>query len=96
MDIRLRKLWKGQMASIKDYEIAEAKKKGGPIVLTYQGMKMTVTDLSQFKPSGQIVASKVNKNQKYELCDIYWKPDKEPEKKEESKPMEGQLSLFTN
>lgn len=70
---QVKKLWKGQFVSIRDYEIKAAIQKGG-LRLSHneQVMELSVEDLKSLKPTGQGHQSKFGGV--YQLVDITWKP----------------------
>ena len=73
----IKRLWNG-LASIRDHEMEDAKKKGG-LVLKFEGQKMTIPldklDKLSFQAHKTKIQSKINPNQTYELIDIKFTPD---------------------
>ncbi len=70
---KVKKLWKGTLVSVRDYEIKSAIEAGGMrIEFNDEVMELTVDQLKILKPNGQSHMSKF-KGQ-YQLVDITWKP----------------------
>lgn len=70
---QVKKLWKGQFVSIRDYEIKAAIQKGGlRLFHNDQIMELSVEDLKVLKPTGQNHQSKFGGV--YQLVDVTWKP----------------------
>ena len=79
--VNVKKLWQGRFASIRDYQLTEAKKKGG-IIITFENDFMTLRthELEGLQPRGQFVG---HYGKKYQLVDIAWKPSRPTETTQE-------------
>lgn len=70
---QVKKLWKGQFVSIRDYEIQSAIQRGGlRLFHNEQIMQLSTEELKALKPTGQMHQSKFGGS--YQLVDITWKP----------------------
>ena len=69
--VKVKKLWQGRFASIRDYQLNQAKKKGG-LIVTFDDDFMTLKthELEGLEPRGQFVG---HFGKKYQLVDIPWK-----------------------
>ncbi|TAK94654.1 hypothetical protein EPO05_06015 [Patescibacteria group bacterium] len=69
------KLWHG-LASVRDYEVEECRKKGEDLIIIHEGKEMVIKNANL--PLGQSVTkginSKFNSKQKYNLIDFKWNP----------------------
>jgi hypothetical protein len=75
--VRIKKLFKGYLASIRDYTVMECISKGLPLRITYKDSYMDLTPEMLRKGlqlTGRSFKSKFN-NQKYQLIDFYWIPN---------------------
>ena len=75
LTLHKKKLFKGTVVSIRDYELEKAKQLGG-VVITHNGQTMTVgmDRLKTLHPVGQVHKSKTG-GKDYRLVDIIFKPD---------------------
>ena len=75
LTLHKKKLFKGTVVSIRDYELEKAKQLGG-VVITHNGQTMTVRmdTLKTLHPVGQVHKSKTG-GKDYRLVDIIFKPD---------------------
>jgi len=75
MKKKVKKLWKGQFVSVRDYEIEKAKV-DGLLCISFGESKMTLRsqDLDRLQPSSQIFKSKTG-GKDYRLVDVKFKPD---------------------
>jgi hypothetical protein len=65
------KLWQGKFVSVRDYELADAIKKGGLLITHNENqMFLDVDELQKLKPSGKVHQSKFKGT--YQLVDILW------------------------
>ena len=65
------KLWQGRFVSIRDYELADAIKKGGLLITHNENqMFLDVDELKKLKPTGKVHQSKFKGA--YQLVDIVW------------------------
>ncbi len=71
----VKKLWKGQYVSIRDYELENGKRQGG-IQITYKGECMTLgmDRLNILKPSSRVFQSKTG-GRNYRLVDVVFEED---------------------
>ena len=87
---KLNKLWNG-LASIRDYELANAIKIGG-LIFTYKDRVMTITSeelkSKKFQCQSRKFNSIYNPGQTYTLYDFRFVDDKENVEKEKSKKIE--------
>jgi hypothetical protein len=68
------KLWQGTKVSVRDYEVNQAIKKGGMIIIhNNKTMKIPADLLSAFKPEPKVWKSKTG-GKDYRLVDIPWNP----------------------
>jgi len=73
LSVRVKKLWQGRYASVRDYHIEQAIKKGGLIIKHEEDwMMVSVDELKTLKPDPQIMQSQFKG--KYQLVDVPWKP----------------------
>lgn len=73
MSVRVKKLWQGRYASVRDYHVEQAIKKGGLIIKHEKDLMMvSVDELKALKPDPQIMQSQFKG--KYQLVDVPWKP----------------------
>ena len=72
----VKKLWKGNMVSVRDYEVRKCIANDQPLRVHYKDDCMTVdvARLKRLNSSGQFVKSKTG-GQNYSLVDIFWEPD---------------------
>lgn len=75
MNKQVKKLWKGQFVSIRDYEIEKAKS-DGLLRISFGDSTMTLGsyDLDKLQPSSRIFKSKTG-GKDYRLVDIKFIPD---------------------
>tara|TARA_R100000149_G_C5870847_1_gene134857 strand:- start:202 stop:489 length:288 start_codon:yes stop_codon:yes gene_type:complete len=73
LSVRVKKLWKGRYASVRDYHIQQAIQKGG-LLIKHEDEVMVVSpdELKCLKPDPQVMQSKFKG--KYKLVDVPWKP----------------------
>ena len=73
LSVRVKKLWKGRYASVRDYHIQQAIDKGG-LLIKHEDEVMVVSpdELKCLKPDPQIMQSKFKGE--YKLVDVPWKP----------------------
>jgi len=70
----VKKLWKGEYVSVRDYEVLNAINNGGMRIIHNEGsMELTPTQLKDLEPQGEAFKSQFNDN-KYKLVDIFWNP----------------------
>ena len=70
----VKKLWKGEYVSVRDYEVSNAINNGGMCIIhNEETMKLTPTQLKDLEPQGESFKSQFNNN-KYKLVDIFWEP----------------------
>lgn len=80
--LHLKRLFRGTIASVRDYIVSQAVSNNNSIVITVEGIpgKMTLTPEMLKSKSFQMVKddfnSKFNSAQDYKLIDFGWKPDK--------------------
>jgi hypothetical protein len=68
---KVTKLWQGKFVSVRDYELADAIKKGGLLITHNENqMFLDVDELQKLKPSGKVHQSKFKGT--YQLVDILW------------------------
>ncbi len=68
---KVTKLWRGKFVSVRDYELADAIKKGGLLITHNQNqMFLDVDELQKLKPTGKVHQSKYKGT--YQLVDIAW------------------------
>ena len=68
---KVTKLWRGKFVSVRDYELADAIKKGGLLITHNENqMFLDVDDLKKLKPTGKVHQSKYKGT--YQLVDILW------------------------
>ena len=73
---KVTKLWQGKFVSVRDYELADAIKKGGLLITHDQNqMFLDVDELQKLKPSGKVHQSKFKGT--YRLVDIAWDSNKD-------------------
>lgn len=73
LSVRVKKLWQGRYASVRDYHVEQAIKKGGLIIKHEDdSMIVSVDELKTLKPDPQIMQSQFKG--KYQLVDVPWKP----------------------
>lgn len=77
MNKQVKKLWKGQFVSVRDYEIEKAKS-DGLLRISFGDSTMTLgrNDLDKLQPSSRIFKSKIG-GKDYRLVDIKYQADKE-------------------
>ena len=77
MNKEVKKLWKGQFVSVRDYEIEKAKS-DGLLRISFGGSTMTLgrNDLDKLQPSSRIFKSKTG-GKDYRLVDIKYQADKQ-------------------
>jgi len=69
----VKKLWQGKYVSVRDYEAEKAIKKGGMRIKHGKDlMQLTVAELQQLKPTGNLMQSKFQGS--YRLVDITFRP----------------------
>jgi hypothetical protein len=77
MMVRIKKLFKGYLASIRDYLVIEAINNGLTLRILYEDSYMDLTP-EELREGLQLTErsfkSKFN-NKKYQLIDFHWKPD---------------------
>jgi hypothetical protein len=70
----VKKLWKGEYVSVRDYEVLNAINNGGMCIIhNEETMELTAAQLKDLEPQGESFKSQFNNN-KYKLVDIFWKP----------------------
>lgn len=76
MKKRVKKLWKGNMVTVRDYEVNKCLRANVPMQVFYGDDCMTVDveRLKRLQNSGQFFKSKTG-GQDYNLIDIFWEPD---------------------
>jgi hypothetical protein len=73
LSVRVKKLWQGRYASVRDYHVEQAIEKGGLIIKHQDDLMMVSADeLKALKPDPQIMQSQFKG--KYQLVDVPWKP----------------------
>ena len=75
--VKIRKLFKGKIASVRDYIIKECISKGVSLRINYKNQFMDLSPEELKNRSFQMTKGTFNskfKNQKYQLFDFYWKP----------------------
>lgn len=73
LSVRVKKLWQGRYASVRDYHVEQAIEKGGLIIKHQDDLMMvSVDELKALKPDPQIMQSQFKG--KYQLVDVPWKP----------------------
>ena len=71
---KVNKLWQGKYTSVRDYEVTNAIKKGGLVILhNEQQMILNVDELKTLKPSTKNFQSKFKGS--YKLVDITFNPN---------------------
>lgn len=69
----VKKLWQGKYVSVRDYEVEKAIKKGGMRIKHGKDlMQLSVAELQQLKPTGNLLQSKFQGS--YRLVDITFRP----------------------
>jgi hypothetical protein len=70
----VKKLWKGEYVSVRDYEVLDAINRGGMCII-HNGdiMKLTPDQLKDLEPQENVFKSQFNSGT-YRLVDIFWKP----------------------
>ncbi len=70
----VKKLWKGNYVSVRDYEVIDAINRGGMCII-HNGdiMKLTPDQLKDLEPQEDVFKSQFNSGT-YRLVDIVWKP----------------------
>jgi hypothetical protein len=75
--VKIKKLFQGKIASVRDYLVGECISKGLTLRVIYRGRFMDLSPEELRSKSFQMTKgtfnSKFNK-QKYQLLDFYWKP----------------------
>ena len=79
MNYFVKKPFEGGFISVRDYFVTESLRKNEPLVIYYNGKKMTI-DVDELAKRGSHFVdkkfkSKINSNQEYQLVDFYWSPE---------------------
>tara|TARA_R100000329_G_C7610667_1_gene216702 strand:- start:1603 stop:1875 length:273 start_codon:yes stop_codon:yes gene_type:complete len=76
MKKKVKKLWKGNMVTVRDYEVAKCLRLQQPMQIYFNDECMTVDvkRLERLQNSGQFFKSKTG-GQDYNLIDLFWEPD---------------------
>ena len=75
--VRIKKLFDGKIASIRDYIVRECVSKGLSLRIIYRNHFMDLSPEELMDKSFQVTRNSFNskfKNQKYQLVDFYWQP----------------------